>query len=169
MRTFILALLVLVAPVTQANANFFPENTPEYCMAMNIYHESRGSNRADKVAVADVVLNRVNSDRFPNTVCDVVTQAKMSEWWKREHGKDVPVKHRCQFSWFCDGKSDKPTDEDAWVEAQYIAYEMIELERYVGITEGATHYHATYVTPRWAKDFSLVGRIGAHIFYRWEN
>lgn len=157
------------ASAAQATTNFFPENTPEYCLAMNIYHESRGSNRADKVAVADVVLNRVNSDRFPNTICDVVTQAKWSKWHLEEKGKKVPLRNQCQFSWFCDGKSDDPKNDDAWVEAQYIAYQMIELEHFVGITEGATHYHATYVSPKWAKDFTLIGRIGEHIFYRWEH
>jgi spore germination cell wall hydrolase CwlJ-like protein len=75
----------------------------------------------------------------------------------------------CQFSWYCDGKSDWPTDINAWVEAQQIAYNILVFGDVRGITEGATHYHANYVEPAWAKDFALVGRIGVHIFYRWEN
>ena len=77
-------------------------------------------------------------------------------------------RNKCQFSWYCDGRSDWPTNMDAWVEAQQIAYNMMVHRDARGITEGATHYHATYVSPAWARDFALVGRIGAHIFYRWE-
>jgi spore germination cell wall hydrolase CwlJ-like protein len=58
---------------------------------------------------------------------------------------------------------------DAWVEAQQIAYNMIVFNDARGVTEGATHYHADYVHPEWAKDFHLVGRIGVHIFYRWDK
>jgi N-acetylmuramoyl-L-alanine amidase len=77
-------------------------------------------------------------------------------------------RNQCQFSWYCDGRSDWPTNMDAWVEAQQIAYNMMVHNDARGITEGATHYHATYVSPAWARDFALVGRIGEHIFYRWE-
>jgi spore germination cell wall hydrolase CwlJ-like protein len=138
------------------------EKHPEhYCMALNIYYEARGSNLADKAAVSDVVLNRVEDTRYPNTVCEVVKQGKQDT-------KGNMIRNACQFSWYCDGKSDKPRDQDRWFEAQMIAWSMMEYEKYRGITEGATHYHATYVSPRWAKDLQLVGRIGAHIFYRWE-
>ena len=77
-------------------------------------------------------------------------------------------RNKCQFSWYCDGKHDRPQDQDRWVEAQGIAWNMVEEGKYRGITEGATHYHATYVNPRWASTLQLVGSIGAHIFYRWE-
>jgi spore germination cell wall hydrolase CwlJ-like protein len=80
----------------------------------------------------------------------------------------VMVRNACQFSWYCDGKKDIPYEEDEWVEAQMIAWNIMEYEKYRGITEGATHYHATYVKPAWAKTLQLVGRIGAHIFYRWK-
>ena len=78
-----------------------------------------------------------------------------------------PVRHMCQFSWYCDGKSDKARDGDAWRRAQVIAYMIHKNRKYRGITEGATHYHATYVSPKWAPELDLVGRIGTHIFYRW--
>ena len=77
-------------------------------------------------------------------------------------------RNACQFSWYCDGKSDNPRDQDRWVEAQSIAWNIVEENKFRGISEGSTHYHATYVNPRWAKTLQLVGRIGAHIFYRWE-
>ena len=161
-------LLVLASGSAQAMEMFKQESYPEhYCMALNIYFESRGSNLADKAAVADVVLNRVDDTRYPNTVCEVVKQGKEKPSWK-DPSKMVMVRNACQFSWYCDGKKDIPYEEDKWVEAQMIAWNMMEYEKYRGITEGATHYHATYVKPAWAKTLQLVGRIGAHIFYRWK-
>lgn len=148
------------------------------CMALNIYHESRSDNLAGQYAVADVVLNRVHDDRYPNTVCTVVKQAKVEESWKTKQDLDLkdeerifnPIKHKCQFSWYCDGKSDEPNDETGWAQAQYVAGAILYSKKYRGITEGSTHYHATYVKPRWANDRGMnhIGRIGAHIYYRWD-
>lgn len=135
------------------------DEAPElYCLSEAIYFEARGSSYADQIAVADVILNRVKSTSYPNTVCKVVHQGR---YWKGN-----PIRHQCQFSYFCDGRSDTPQDLDAWLNAQYIAYQMINHNRFRGITEGATHYHATYVKPYWAKHFELVGTIGKHVFYR---
>lgn len=145
------------------------EQEPEaWCLAQNIYYEARGSNLADQVAVADVVLNRVKDTRYPNTICEVVRQGKQKPSWK-DPTKMVMVRNMCQFSWYCDGKSDYPTDRDAWANAQQRAYMMIVHNDYRGISQGATHYHANYVSPEWAKHFDLVGRIGVHIFYRWDR
>jgi N-acetylmuramoyl-L-alanine amidase len=166
MKKLIAALVMLMA--TQASAKddifslFNKEQFPQhYCLALNIYYEARSSNLADKAAVANVVLNRTNDRRYPSTVCEVVKQG-------RQDADGNMIRHKCQFSWYCDGNADIPTNTDAWVEAQLLAWQMIENNKYRGLTEGATHYHATYVDPAWAKDFQLVGRIGAHIFYRWE-
>lgn len=132
-----------------------------HCLALNIYFEARGSNLADRVAVADVVLNRKKDRRYPDTVCGVVQQAQLDS-------NGQPRMHRCQFSWYCDGKPDNPKDKDRWEEAKLLAYQILVNGKYRGITEGATHYHATYVNPKWAASFQQVGRIGEHIFYRWE-
>lgn len=145
------------------NADVFPQ---EHCLALNIYFEARGSNLADKAAVADVVLNRVQDTRYPNTVCEVVYQGKQKPSWK-DPNVMVMIRNQCQFSWYCDGKSDTPLNEDRWNEAQNIAWAISKWGNYRGITEGATHYHASYVSPNWARDFQMVGRIGAHIYYRW--
>ena len=152
------AIMLLMTTMAEASESLFSaESHPEHtCLALNIYYEARGSNLADKASVADVVLNRVQDTRYPNTICDVVQDGY------RKGRRD------CQFSWYCDGKSDNPNNVDLWVESQMIAWGMLEFNKYRGITEGATHYHATYVNPRWAKSLHLVGRIGAHIFYRWE-
>ncbi len=143
------------------------DNPQLQCLALNIYHEARSDNYAGRMAVADVTLNRVEHSRFPDTVCDVVQQAKLSQW-HLDHGREVPLRHKCQFSWFCDGRGDEPRDEDCWQEAQLLAYNVLVNNELRGITEGATHYHATYVLPKWSKDrnMRLIGRIGAHIFYR---
>ena len=136
------------------------------CLAQNIYFEARGSSFADQAAVADVVINRVNSSSYPNTICKVVKQGIMSKWWKKVHNKDVPVKNKCQFSWFCDGKSDDVTDIDSWNKARVLAYKVYYNRFYIGLTEGATHYHAHYVNPKWAKKLQMTGTIGSHKFYR---
>ena len=132
------------------------------CLALNIYHEARSDSPLGQEAVGMVTMNRVYSDKYPNTVCDVVYQAHLNS-------KGSPIRNKCQFSWYCDGKHDRPQDEDRWQEAQLIAYNMLTHDKFRGITEGATHYHATYVSPKWAKDFALIGRIGAHVYYRWEK
>lgn len=144
------------------------QNAEIYCMALNIYYEARSSSLADQAATADVVLNRVQDTRYPNTICEVVQQGPTKPSWK-DPSTHYPVRHRCQFSWYCDGKSDEPKDEDNWVKAQTLAYNIVVNRDFRGISEGATHYHATYVKPKWAKDLQLIGRIGAHIYYRWEN
>lgn len=137
----------------------------ETCMALNIYHESRSENLAGKYAVADVVLNRVQDDRWPNTVCSVIYEAELRPSWANPEIM-VPKRHRCQFSWYCDGINDEPKDVDAWNASLAVAYQIIKNETYRGITEGATHYHATYVNPQWNRRFHVIGRIGSHIFYR---
>jgi len=160
--------MAIVASAVSAKELYSKENHPEsYCLALNIYYESRGSNLADKAAVADVVLNRVNDSRYPNTVCEVIYQGQKKPSWK-DPNKMVMVRNKCQFSWYCDGKADDPVEGDAWANAQQIAYLMIHIGQYRGIAEGATHYHAHYVKPKWARDLQLVGSIGSHIFYRWK-
>jgi len=137
----------------------------EYCLAQNIYYESRTDNLAGKAAVADVVLNRVAMKKYPSTVCEVVREGPISKWHKEQSGKEVPIRDRCQFSWYCDGKPDDNPTGDEWRKAQELAYRMLNQDYLRGISEGATHYHATYVDPKWNKRMHLVGRIGLHIFY----
>ena len=150
------SIAVFIASSVEAQSFDITKHPQEHCMALNVYYEARSSNLADKYAVADVVLNRVQDTRYPNTVCEVVKDGY------RKGRRD------CQFSWYCDGKKDNPSDIDHWKEAQMIAWSIIHWDKMRGITEGATHYHANYVDPYWAKSLQMVGRIGAHIFYRWE-
>ncbi len=146
-----------------------------YCLAMNIYFEAKSEPIVGQYAVADVTLNRMIDSRYPHTICEVVLQGPTRESWKtrqdetlsKDERKFYPVRNKCQFSWYCDGKPDVVRDGDAWRKAQEIAYRIVTESKYRGITEGATHYHATYVSPRWAPELDLIGRIGTHIFYRW--
>jgi spore germination cell wall hydrolase CwlJ-like protein len=132
------------------------------CLALNVYHEARDQPFIGQVAVAQVVMNRVHDKRYPDTVCEVVKQGPTYSWTD-----DFPVRYRCQFSWYCDGKSDTPHDSSAWEQARLIAYGVYSGNIY-DLVEGATHYHATYVHPEWAETKTKIAQIGEHIFYRWE-
>jgi len=153
------AAIAAMALAPPANAS--DENGDRFCLAQNIYFESANQSFAGRVAVANVVMNRVEDDQFPNTVCDVVYQAEMKENWK---GNLLPVLHRCQFSWYCDGKSDLPTDSTTWMESFRIAGMVLAFE-YQDITEGALWYHSDSVEPYWSKQLSLVTTIDNHLFY----
>lgn len=163
MAAVMLLTVISSANSTEAKGLFTAdEDSQAWCLAQNIYYEARGSSLADSAAVSDVVLNRVQDMRYPNTICEVVQQGE-------KHANGQMKRNRCQFSWYCDGKSDWPTNMDAWIQAQELALSMILYGKYRGITEGATHYHAHYVNPRWARSFDLTGTIGEHKFYRWNQ
>ena len=138
------------------------------CLALNTYHEAKNQSLVGQIATAQVVMNRVADNRYPNTVCEVVKQGPHRPSWENPE-KEYPVKHRCQFSWYCDGKSDVPKNEKAWKKAQDYAYLVLYNRINLDVTEGATHYHATYVRPSWAKTKTRTTRIEKHIFYRWEK
>lgn len=138
------------------------------CLALNTYHEAKNQSMVGQIATAQVVMNRVEDRRFPNTVCEVVKQGPTRTSWK-DPSKRIPVKHRCQFSWYCDGKSDVPKNEKAWRKAQDVAFLVLYDKIKMDVTEGATHYHATYVKPAWAKTKKRTTQIEKHIFYRWER
>ena len=138
------------------------ENGDIFCMAKNIYFEAGNQPVAGKVAVSLVVLNRVNHLSYPDNVCDVVYQAQMRENWK---GNLVPVRHKCQFSWFCDGKSDEPVDSATWMFSLATASSVMNGD-YKDFTDGATHYHADSVHPYWADDLNQTVIINNHIFYK---
>ena len=134
------------------------------CLALNAYHEARDQSRIGMVAVTQVVLNRVDDSRYPSTICDVVHQQRFYD----PPGAPIRI-GECQFSWYCDGKSDEPRDETAWHEAQMNAahaYYMYDIG--YDVTEGSTHYHATSVFPSWRVTKTRVVAIDDHIFYRWD-
>jgi len=138
------------------------------CLALNTYHEAKNQSLVGQIATAQVVMNRVEDTRFPNTVCEVVKEGPTRPSWE-DPEKEYPIKHRCQFSWYCDGKSDVPKNKKAWKKAQDVAFLVLYNKIQLDVTEGATHYHATYVKPSWAKTKKRTTRIEKHIFYRWEK
>ena len=129
------------------------------CMSMNIYFEAAMESTAGKLAVAQVTMNRVRSSWYPNTVCSVVKQG-------RHYESGFPVRDRCQFSWYCDGKHDTPSMGKMWGESQKVAIYVLENAKLLDITDGATHYHADYIdSPRWASLRDKTMQIDTHIFY----
>jgi N-acetylmuramoyl-L-alanine amidase len=133
------------------------------CMAANIYHEAKNQPMAGQIAVAQVVMNRVNDSRYPDNVCDVIKQGLTYK-----NGKVVLGK--CQFSWYCDGKKDDVNmKSEKWRNSLRYASMVITNRITLDVTEGATHYHATYVRPAWARTKTKTVRINRHIFYRWER
>ncbi|WJE87924.1 endolysin [Phage C48C1] len=157
-RTFsVTALVSIFTYVGYVNASPQVSNEDLECLALNVYHEARSESLAGQYAVADVVLNRVESPIYPNNVCDVVYQGIMWEGF--------PVRDKCQFSWYCDGKSDHPTETDSWYRAIGVAVNILHNDQFRGITESATHYHTEYVNPTWNKSMNYIGRIGNHLFY----
>ena len=149
------------------------------CLADNVYFEARNQGTAGWSAVISVTLNRVKDKRFPNTICEVVKQGPTRESWKTR-GKRVaenkrkyfPIKNRCQFSWYCDGKADKihKKDKRIYKEIYNLAYvSLIKGITILDITDGATHYHADYVFPAWRKSKTKTVEIGDHIFYKWKK
>ena len=163
-------ILMPVANATELTKDerdaFFQQEA--YCLAQNVYFEARNQPAAGQMAVMSVTLNRVNDDRFPNTVCGVVYEGPTRPSWKGT-GEMIPVRNRCQFSWYCDGKSDEIKNKDTFGEILLLSELIINgTLSFIDITEGATHYHADYVRPAWAETKTRTIEIEDHIFYRWD-
>jgi len=140
------------------------------CIAKNMWFEARNEGTAGVYAVTNVVFNRMDSEKYPQTACDVIEQAKYSTWWLKEKGKLVPIKNMCQFSWYCDGKSDEPSDDVTYEQLYELSMDILSTDfPYLDITDGATHYHADYIFPAWAITKTRTVEIEDHIFYRWEH
>lgn len=122
------------------------------CLSQAVYFEARSEPLNGQAAVAEVILNRVQDRRFPNTICGVVFQ---NENWR----------HRCQFSFACDGRSDRPRERRSWQQARKIAA-IVLTGTADQMTNAATHYHAVYVQPGWAQRLERTVQVGQHVFYR---
>ncbi|MDF1600846.1 cell wall hydrolase [Mesorhizobium sp. YIM 152430] len=134
------------------------------CLAQALYHEARGESVTGQIAVAQVIINRVKSRAYPNSVCGVVYQNR--------HRRNA-----CQFSFACDGVSERAREKAAYARSEQLASEilcgsdcktarkLVRLTRLTGIVARATHYHATSVMPSWGRKKKRLTRIGRHIFY----
>jgi len=125
------------------------------CLATAIYFEARGEPVRGQVAVAQVILNRVRSPLFPETICGVVYQGQNQKG--------------CQFSFACDGKTDIPRNDAQWAQAQDISRQITAGELWLPEVGYSTFYHANYVSPYWAGSMSKIDKIGRHIFYKKRN
>lgn len=125
----------------------------ERCLAQAIYFEARSEPEAGQAAVAQVVLNRVKSGLYPNSICGVVYQNRHRHL-------------RCQFTFACEGKSLRIAEPEPWKVASRIAKEVLGGKTFLAEVGGSTHYHANYVRPRWAKRLKRMETIGSHIFYK---
>ena len=121
------------------------------CLGVTVFFEARGEDIAGQVAVAQVVMSRVASEHWPDTVCEVVHEGGV-------------IRHKCQFSYHCDGKSDRPWEGKAKMQALLVASAVIAGSGHVGLRD-ATHYHADYVDPDWAEFLTLIAIYGRHKFY----
>ena len=145
-------MIMMFAFIPTAKADSFT------CLVEAIYHEARSQSLIGMLAVANVILTRTYSKKFPDTICGVVHQGR---YWKNS-----PVRDKCQFSYWCDGKPETIANVDAYQESVGAA-ELALQGAVLSQTGGATHYHAAYVTPYWSMDeeFMVLGQIGSHIFY----
>tara|TARA_B100000131_G_C17981137_1_gene558666 strand:- start:186 stop:692 length:507 start_codon:yes stop_codon:yes gene_type:complete len=166
MKETLMGVLVTLTLATPAQAEKAEDSIE--CLAQNIYFEARSQSLAGQMAVGLVTRNRVLDKRFPNSFCEVVYQGPTRPSWKRD-GTYYPVRHKCQFSWYCDGKADKIVDESAYQQAHRVATYIIRSKDSFDITDGATHYHAYYVKPSWAKSKKRIAKIEDHIFYTWKT
>jgi spore germination cell wall hydrolase CwlJ-like protein len=122
------------------------------CLAEALYFEARGETIEGLFAVAEVILNRVASKRFPNSICGVVNQG-------------TGRKFACQFTYTCDGRPENIDDKSSWTRVGKVARVAIDGAPRV-LTKGATHYHATWVSPDWSRTYTKTYAHGVHIFYR---
>ncbi len=131
------------------------EERERRCLSTAIYFEARGEPVRGQIAVAQVILNRVRSPQFPQTICGVVYQGQMQKG--------------CQFSFACDGHTDMPRDNDQWALAQDIAKQVTSGQVWLPEVGYSTYYHANYVRPGWVNSMSKIDSIGNHIFYKKRN
>ena len=155
-----------------------------YCMAQNVYFEARHESMIGKIAIAHVVMNRIESKDFPNTVCKVVKQGPIRESWKTRKYPNLPKEERvywprrdrCQFSWYCDGHRDMlwvtykdgtiiPQNMNAWRDSIHVALFVINGKWNMDPTDGATfYYNPNIANPSWAGKYKETAVFGNHRF-----
>jgi spore germination cell wall hydrolase CwlJ-like protein len=122
------------------------------CLAEALYFEARGESVRGQFAVAEVIMNRVDSPEFPDTVCGVIYQG-------------TGERYRCQFTYTCDGNPEQISNQSAYGQVSKVARLMVDGAPRQ-LTDGATYYHTRGVTPGWARKFAHTASIGVHHFYR---
>lgn len=143
----------LTEPEVQAvdPAGTAPLEEPITCLSRTLYWEAKGQPGPDMEAVANVVMNRLAHEGFPNSVCEVVTEGA-------EHSP-------CQFSWWCDGRPDAVEEEEAYEVAKEVARQALNQEL-ADRTDGALYFHSRDVAPEWANSYLLTTETEHFLFYR---
>jgi spore germination cell wall hydrolase CwlJ-like protein len=150
-KTIFLGFIFIVATLYAPDTNARSLQDEQQCLALAMYWEARGEGRKGMIAVGWTVLNRSRNEHFPASPCEVIYQGG-------ERG-------RCQFSWWCDGKSDRPQNRDSWTRARIIAAELLT-DPPRDPTGGALFYHSRSIPVPWKRRRVRTARIGNHIFYR---
>ena len=152
---FILTLgLSFLGLILNSKAN--ATESDDKCLTEAVYFEARSEPFIGQLAVANVIMERVRDHRFPTTVCKVVHAGR---YWEGN-----PVRNRCAFSYWCDGKPEIMKEKQAHKTAQDVARMAINGVMYEEV-QGATFYHASYVMPYWIKELDFITRVGKHLFY----
>ena len=143
---------------SEGNTAGFNSDSDHKCMAEAMYFEARDQGTLGMLAVGVVIKNRIKHPKYPNTVCAVVRQGK--------YRNGNPVRYKCQFSFWCDGRHERPLEKEAWDRTSMIAKTLLSesIIDVVGL-EHATHYHADWVKPSWSRSLELCSKIGQHVFY----
>ena len=128
-----------------------PLNDAIICISRTIYWEARGEGATGMEAIANVVMNRLGHEGFPNTICEVVMQGS-------EQGA-------CQFSWWCDGRSDDAEEDQSYTIAKEIARKALN-RQLTDRTGGAMYFHQRKVTPGWSAEYIKTVEIGEFVFYK---
>ena len=141
-------------PPSESMTKIVPK-TDLQCMAENIYYEAGSQSYAGKIAVGQVVLNRVKSPSYPRTICGVIYE-----------GSAGSQAGNCQFAWTCSKKLPVSRSSDNWFQSLRAATDLLQnKDRLIDIVEGATSFHASSVRPTWTKKLKFIGQIGEHLFY----
>tara|TARA_R110000765_G_scaffold253720_1_gene354738 strand:- start:38 stop:553 length:516 start_codon:yes stop_codon:yes gene_type:complete len=162
------AFTVLISTLMQLTLPAAPDSPhmeDVFCVAINAYHEARGEDFNELLAVSQVVMNRVDDPSYPDTACEVIMQGPTRPSWSDPEVL-VPRKYACQFTWWCDGRSDKVHDAAAWRDCTIAAYLV-----YIGAVSNqvgdATHYFAhEKVIPKWAASMHVVTVFNGHTYLR---
>lgn len=142
-----------IMSIAQLDGMRRPDGDAEWrCLTEALYFEARGEPIEGQYAVAEVILNRVDHARYPNSVCEVVNEG-------------TGRRFACQFTYTCDGRPEEITDQRALHRVGHIARIMLDGAPR-DLTGGATHYHADWVDPRWSRIYPRTAEYGVHIFYR---
>jgi spore germination cell wall hydrolase CwlJ-like protein len=149
--------IIILGIIFFSSVAYAEEDKELKCLVEAVYHEARSESFTGQLAVANVIIERANLSKFPNTICKVVHAGK---YWKGNI-----VRNKCAFSYYCDGKKEWSSIEKEALDTAYqvsaLALDGVTLMS----TLGATHYHASYVSPSWTNNMERLEQIGTHIFY----